>query len=164
MKKIKLLAAILALSTFNIANAATASAPMQVTATVEPKCNISATNMNFGTIQLGEGAPIGNSSVTVECTKGTPYSIAFNGGLNSPLLSTVYRLKHATLNEYLEYMLSIPNQVIISPNQTSISGTGNGIGTGFEKVTVIQGVLNTSANVNVTPGSYSDIVTITLTY
>ena len=161
MKKIKLLAGLVALSAFNMAYAATASAPMQVTATVDSKCNISAGNMGFGTIQLGGTSPTANSNVTVECTKDTAYSIAFNGGLNN--LSGAYRLKHATLNQYLDYMLSAggsPNQII--PNQTIQTGVGAGLGSSLATVIAIQGSIN--PNSNVSAGNYSDTITVTVTY
>jgi spore coat protein U-like protein len=156
MKTIKLLTILIAFSSFHLANAATATAPMQVTATVDPKCTITISDIAFGTVQLNSTNPSVMSSFTAQCTNGTTYNISFDGGLNAS--SYGYRLKHATLSEYLSYTLTIPSTGPVNPNQTAYSGTGNG---SLSSV-IIQGSLNTSANV--TPGKFSDTVTVTVTY
>jgi spore coat protein U-like protein len=165
MKKIKLLVGLIALSTLNIANAATASAPMQVTATVAPKCVLTAFNIAFGTIQLGGSgtSPQSQGMVAVECTKSTSFSISFDGGLNG-VASPNRRLKHASLNEYIDYSLGIPLAPPGVPfNQTAFSGTGNGIGVAGSTISVpITATINPNANVS--SGNYSDTVSVTVTY
>jgi spore coat protein U-like protein len=158
MKKIKLLAGLIALLTLNIGNASTASAPMQVTATVAPKCTVVAPNITFGTVQMGSsGMPV-FGVINIECTKGTAFSVAFDGGLNG-VFSPNRRMKHASLNEYLEYSLSVGGQD--TPfNQTNNSGVGDGIGSPVNMLVNA----NVNTNANVSAGNYSDSVTVTVTY
>jgi spore coat protein U-like protein len=161
MNKIKLLIALAILPAFNLANASTATAPMQVTATVDPKCTISANNMDFGSIQLNSTSVILTTMLSAQCTNGTTYSVSFDAGVNAN--SGGYRLKHATLSQYLSYTLTTQSNQPINPNQIFYNGTGTGTGSGTTPTTIfIQGSLNTSANV--TPGKFSDTLTVTVTY
>jgi spore coat protein U-like protein len=158
MKKIKLIAGLIALSAFNMAYAATASAPMQVTATVDSKCNISSGNIAFGSIQYGGGTINTNSNITVDCSKDTAYSLAINEGLNPS--SGLRRLKHATLAEYFNYTL-IDGATNLPIDSTQFyTGVGSGLGT-LQSV-LVKGRIN--ANTNVSTGNYSDTVTVTITY
>jgi outer membrane usher protein len=158
--KFKLLISLIGLTTLNITHASTSTVPMQVSVTVDAKCNITINNMALGSIKLNASNPNISSSFTAECTNGTAYSISFDAGLNGN--ASGYRLKHATLNEYLQYMLWVQSSSQqINPNQTVYSGTGIGI-TGNGTPVVIQGGVN--SNANVTPGNFSDIVSVTITY
>jgi spore coat protein U-like protein len=156
MKKIKLLAGLMAFSAFNMAHAATASAPMQVTATVAPKCTISQQNISFGQLTGASTQSQVISGYTVDCTKNTAYTISWDGGLN--VSGSIRRLKHATLNEYLIYSLFMDN-VGTLPINGSWPGTGTGVPTNGMPITGY--IMN---NQNVTPGNYSDTVTATITY
>ena len=60
--------------------AGTATATFNVTATVPTWCKATATNLNFGPYNPSSGAVTGNSAVTVNCTKGTAFTVALNAG------------------------------------------------------------------------------------
>lgn len=161
MNKIKLLTGLIALSVFNLANAATTSSPMQVSATIEPKCLVYSQDMLFGNVQLGAGASSVSisSNFNVECTKDTAYSVSWDGGLNASGTSTERRLKHATLNEYVTYLLKVDTNEV--PSHTPVvTGYGYGIGTATTKQ--ITGTISAS---QIAPaGNYTDIVTMTVEY
>jgi spore coat protein U-like protein len=157
MKKIKLLVGLIALLTLNIGNASTASAPMQVTATVDNKCTVVAPNIAFGTVQMGSsGMPV-FGFINVECTKGTAFSVAFDGGLNG-VVSPNRRMKHTSLNEYLDYELNVGSPAQF--NQAFMSDVGTGIGSPIG----ISFNASVNTNANVSAGNYSDTVTVTITY
>ena len=59
----------------------TASFSFQVSATVLKSCNVTATNLNFGTFGDLNAAVAGQSEIEVQCSNGMGYSIALNGGL-----------------------------------------------------------------------------------
>jgi spore coat protein U-like protein len=53
---------------------------VKASATLAAVCTISAQNVNFGQISLPIGSQTATSSMTVECTKGSPYTIALTYG------------------------------------------------------------------------------------
>src|ERR1700733_14574677 len=80
----KILSATLAASVL-AAGAAQAANPtvtttFQVSATVQPNCTTSATPLGFGNYTPGNGAVTANSTITVNCTKATGYTIWLNPG------------------------------------------------------------------------------------
>ena len=80
----KILSATLAASVL-AAGAAQAANPtvtttFQVSATVQPNCTTSATGLGFGNYTPGNGAVTANSTITVNCTKATGYTIWLNPG------------------------------------------------------------------------------------
>ncbi|EQB15201.1 spore coat protein U domain-containing protein [Novosphingobium lindaniclasticum] len=63
------------------ASAATATAPMAVTATVQSACIVAATPLAFGSYDPTSGAPKdGTSVITVTCTSGTSFTVGLNAG------------------------------------------------------------------------------------
>jgi spore coat protein U-like protein len=161
MNKIKLIAGLVCLSTFNVVHAANSSAPMQVSATIESKCLVSSQDMLFGNVQLDSPSslmPI-PSNFNVQCTKDTAYSIYWDSGLNAASVGAERRLKHTTLNEYVTYKLSIGSDAV-NPYIPVITGYGQGVGAGIIKQ--ITGTINAS---QIAPaGNYTDIVTMTIEY
>src|SRR5258706_102243 len=79
-------AGVLAIS--GTAHALTATSTFTVTATVLKACTVSATNIAFGNYTPGGGALTGNSTISVKCTKTTPYTVALNAGAGSYALRT----------------------------------------------------------------------------
>jgi len=158
--KIKLLTGLIAFSCITSANAATATAPMQITATVDAKCNLTASNMNFANAQPGSMTTTISGSTTfgVECTKDTSYILSFNMGLYSSGIGGTRRLKHTSKTEYLNYSMRVGATTIDDMN--ILAGTGQGFGT--VNTQTINGDLTLPGNAST--GSYSDTVTVTITY
>src|SRR5580698_6820316 len=72
-----LAASVLAAGAAQAANP-TVTTTFQVSATVQPNCTTSATGLGFGNYTPGNGAVTANSTITVNCTKATGYTIALN--------------------------------------------------------------------------------------
>jgi len=63
-----------------IAQAATTTATFAVTATVQSTCSATAATLAFPNYTPGGGAQIGNTSVSIKCTKNTPFTVSLNVG------------------------------------------------------------------------------------
>ena len=86
------------------AYAATDNTTFQVTATINAVCNISATNLDFGVYDPFGATPLdATSTVTLNCTPNTAYSIALNSGLHSGGSFSSRSMKLATGPELMDY-------------------------------------------------------------
>lgn len=84
---------------------------------------------------------------TFWCTKGSAYTISDDNGANKD--GTTYRMKHASLSEYIPYSFTYTS-----------TGTGTGRSTTVT-MNIASSVLGTDyADVSV--GNYSDVVTLTI--
>ncbi len=52
----------------------------QATANVSPSCNLQTSALDFGTVTLINGAVDAQTTLSVQCTAGIPYTVALNGG------------------------------------------------------------------------------------
>lgn len=134
--------------------AATATAPIAVSATVVATCVISATNMGFGNY-TGLVATA-TSTVTVQCTNTTPYTVSLNAGTSSGSTVTARKMTGAA-GVYLNYGLY--SDASYQTNfVTTASITGNGAA---QPITVYGSV---PAGQYVAPNTYTDTITATVTY
>ena len=151
--------------------AGTATATLNVTATVISACSVSVpTNVAFGNYNPASGSPTNaTGTLNVTCTSSTPYQIAMDAGANaSTANNTTTRRMQAAGSRYLPYSLYLDS------GHTTIWGDGNNSsslyptnstyanGTGVAQSYSIYGQI--TANQYVAPGSYSDTVTVTVTY
>src|ERR1700749_3059778 len=75
------LAAAVALAMSSLAGAGTATGTFTVQATISSACSVSATTLNFGAYSPTSGTALnGSSTISVNCTNGTPYTTALNVG------------------------------------------------------------------------------------
>src|SRR5690242_9277474 len=89
---------------FQMASAATATNTFTVNATVISSCLVSASNLAFGNYDpLAAGATDGTSTVTVQCTLLTPFTIGLNEGTS--LGATVSTRKMTKGTDTLAYSL-----------------------------------------------------------
>src|SRR5450755_4356913 len=63
-----------------VAQAVTTTTTFAVTATVQSTCSATAATLAFPNYTPGGGAQIGNTSISVKCTKNTPFTVALNAG------------------------------------------------------------------------------------
>jgi spore coat protein U-like protein len=139
--------------------ASTTTATFAVTATVQATCQIVATPLAFGTYS---GTQIDTTStVTATCTNSTTYTLGFNAGLGLGALTSNRLMTGpgAALLIYSSYRDSgrTLNWGII-PGIDTLAGTGNG----SAQAITVYGRLG--AGQYVTPGSYSDTLTATITF
>lgn len=148
------------------AHAATTTTNFTVTSTLLATCSATANALAFGTYTPGAGTLTANGTVTVKCTKNSPYTVALNGG--STTGGTVAQRLMASGANTLQYNLftsAALNTVFGDGSGTSKTeaGTGAGIATGTA-FTVFGQLPDNAANQVAVPGSYSDTVTVTITY
>lgn len=159
MQKItcSLIAASLLLS--QAANAATATQNFNVTATVVNACTLSSiSDLAFGNYSFSAPS-LGTTSVNVTCSLGSSYTLHINDGLYGSSAST-RKMKHGTLTDNLSYTLS---NSLAGATWGDTAGTGvTGTGLGVAVPTTIYG--SVAANQTVTAGSYSDTLTMTVTF
>jgi len=148
-----------------LANAATATATFQVTANVQTQCTVSAADLAFGTVDpLGANVDQ-TTTVTVRCTKNTPYTVGLNAGATAG--ATLAQRLMANGADTMNYNLytdaartTVWGNSAAAP--TWVSGTGAGLGTA--QVLTVYGRVPTGQT-NLAVGNYSEpTITVTVTY
>jgi spore coat protein U-like protein len=159
------------ISVASSAHAATTTGTFTVAATVLKACTVSATNINFGNYTPGGGALTGNSTISVKCTRSTPYTVALNAGSTTGG-SLAQRLMGYGADT-LQYNLYTSNAFsTVFGDGTGGSGTGAGAGVGLgaaaQTYTAYGRLVDSTANQNAAPNAaattYADTVTVTVTY
>lgn len=149
------------LSAVSTVSAATATTTFQVDATVISGCNVSATNLSFGNYDpLSLLDQDGTSTITVQCSLGTTYDIGLDPGSGSG--ATVAARKMTKGADTLTYSLYRDLARLLVWGNTVDSDTHSGIGTGLSIPHVVYGRIPAGQNVNT--GSYTDTVTVTVTF
>ena len=149
-----LLAAAIASSSSAFAQSKTAN--FDVSIQVLSTCAISASNMTFSSITTGTTSNTdATSSLTVNCSQGTPYTISLGNGAN---YSNIRRMAWGGSHvEYALYQDSSRSQEWA--NQNPKAGTGSGA----DQTITVFGRIPSGQNVTNT-GSYGDTVIATITY
>jgi spore coat protein U-like protein len=155
----------LAAGTAHAANP-TVTTTFKVAATVQPNCTTSATGLGFGTYTPGNGALAASSNITVNCTKSTAYTIALNPGSTTGD-SFAQRLMASGANTLRYNLYTTAAFATVWGDGTGATATqaGTGAGMGTASTYKVYGQLPDSAvNQAAVPGSYTDTITVTVTY
>ena len=145
--------------------AATTTTTFQVTANVAAQCNVAAVNLLFGAVlPLGPNVDQ-TTTVTVNCTKNSPYTVGLDAGVTTG--ATIAQRKMANGADIMNYNLytdaarsTVWGNSAVAP--TWVSGTGAGLGTA--QVLTVYGRVPTGQT-NLAVGSYSETtITVTVTY
>ncbi len=149
-----------------IAQAATTTTTFAVTATVQSSCSATAATLAFPNYTPGAGAQIGNTSISVKCTKNTPFTVLLNAGSTTGD-AFAQRLMASGANT-LQYNLytSAALSTIFGDGTGgtgTIAGTGLGVATA-NTVQVFGQVPDNATNQAVVPGAYADTITVTVSY
>ena len=129
-----------------------------VTATVAASCTVSAANLAFGTYDRTLGSN-GTTTITSNCTLATSYTLALDFGGAADVNS---RVMDGPNSETLNYQLTqdvaglVPWGTVTDGDEVSL------VGTGLDVPTTVYGQIASGQNVEA--GSYSDTVTVTLTF
>lgn len=168
MNKLTLIAAALFATVFaGAAGAATDTTTFNVKIVITESCDIhtaAATDVDFGSHARSAGQWDATGSLVVNCSQGTPYTIALNAGSNSSSATasaTNRRMTDGT--NFVPYGLY--RDAARSEFWGDVVGTDVLSGTGTAasvNVPVYGRVL--AASTNVPAGTYSDVVTATITY
>lgn len=148
------------------AHAATTTANLPVTATLQATCSASAAALAFGAYTPGAGARTGNTTVSVRCTKNTAYTVALNAGTTTGG-SLVQRLMASGANtlQYNLYTTAAFASVFGDGTGGTLTAAGTGAGVATPNTLTVFGNLPDSAtNQAAVPGNYSDTILVTVTY
>ena len=136
--------------------AASGTSSFDVSIQVLATCSISASNMTFSSITTGTTSNTdATSSLTVNCSNGTPYTIALGNGNN---YSGGRRMTNGTTN--INYYLYSDSG---RSTQWNSASTQTGTGSGSDQSFTIYGRIPSGQSVPFT-GAYSDTIIATVTY
>ena len=146
--------------------AATATASIGISATFISSCTVTGGTINFGSAidPTSASVPIdASTNLTVICSNTTPYSVALNAGTNAGGASNFSARAVKNGIKTLGYQLySDTLHSIIWGDGTSLSAVTPGVGTGSNQTLTVYGRLPSVTGA--IPGTYSDTVTVTVTY
>lgn len=147
-------------------DAGTATDSFQVTATVVSACTVSGGLLNFGAAidPLAAALPVdASASLTVVCTNTTPYSVALDAGVNAGGAANFGSRAMKSGSDLLAYQLyTNAARNIVWGDGSGGSSSAAGTGSGSSQTLTIYGRLPSLSGV--VPGSYSDTVTVTISY
>jgi spore coat protein U-like protein len=143
------------------AGAGTVTDTFDVTLTIQAGCEVSAPNdLNFGTATFLDTALTTTVAFTIRCTSGTIGTISLNGGIGSS--GTVATRTMESGANSVSYSLYTSNAYsTIWVDGTSGTSTYPHSGTGSTTTLTIYGRVPSQSPL---PGTYSDTITITVTY
>jgi spore coat protein U-like protein len=137
----------------------TAHPTFTATATINPKCNVSAQDIDFGSQGLLQTNIDATGQLTVTCTPGTTYNIGLDGGNagagpSGRLMSVAGR--SISYNLYRDTARSLVWGTTIGTN------TAGGTGTGTAQLFSVFG--RVPPQTTPAAGTYKDLITVTVTY
>jgi spore coat protein U-like protein len=107
----------------------TATATFTVTATVPTTCSVATNNLNFGTAGVLAANTDATTTLSPDCTNGTPYNIGLNGGLSGATDPTQRKVTNGAAfvlyGLYRDSARSLPFGNTIGTN--TLTGTGTGL-------------------------------------
>ena len=141
--------------------AATETSTFNVTTTVSNACqNLSADNISFGTYDPLSGTDsTSTGNISVQCTKDATYSIALSTGASASYTNRTMSNGTDTIN-YNLYTDS--GHATVWGDGTSSTSTVSGTATGGTDTSTVYA--KATAGQTVGAGSYSDTITVTVTY
>lgn len=147
-----------------------ATTTFTVSITIVKECSVSTapTNINFGTfgaVSLISSGASGTTSFSVMCSAGVAYTIGFSSGNDLTAGSPTHQMigtagnTHVVQYQLTDTTVGATNTTPLSASSSVISGTGTGVA---QNKTVQATVVNYTAAVQ--PDTYTDTVTLTVTY
>jgi spore coat protein U-like protein len=147
--------------------AANVTSTLPVTSSVVARCQLSIANVNFGNIDMtqlsaGVQSPGVTNPLSVLCTSGTNATITISGGNDASSTVTSHSMKSAA-GDGISYAIVRPNpaqgeSTYLPANGTIAYNSSNGL----SPVSIpIQAKFSKA---DVPSGSYSDVMTVTMTF
>ncbi len=133
-----------------------------VSATITKSCTVTATALDFGTVNGFLSANVDQTTaLQTTCTSGTAYKIGLDNGQNA--VGTTRRMA-GPAGEYAAYELYRDSNRTLRWGNDTTNGTDtvNDSGNGLAKTNTIYGRVAPQATP--APGSYSDTITVNVTY
>ncbi|MEO9336528.1 spore coat U domain-containing protein [Mesorhizobium sp. SB112] len=140
----------------------TATTQFNVQITINAECLInSAGDLTFPATGVIDAAVDATSDIAVQCTNGTDYDLGLDAGQGAAA-TVATRQMTGPGAETVDYSLyTDPARSTVWGNTVTVD-TVAGTGTGTEQVYTVYGQVPTQDTP--TPGTYNDIITVTLTY
>ena len=130
-----------------------------VSATVQATCLVSAPSVTFA---IHTGAMLNaTSTVSVNCTNSTPYSISLSAGSPNGAAVATRRTTESD-SALLIYALAPNSQEVVTQGRMVDTDTAGGIGNGFTQVLADLGKF--SAERHVAAGAYADTIAVTVIF
>jgi spore coat protein U-like protein len=141
--------------------ALTTTSPLSVQMTIQAQCVINSVDaINFGTSGVINSNHDQTSTLKVQCTNSTAYDIELNKGTTAG--ASIAQRKLINGSETINYNLyTDPSRTSVwgeTPNTDTVGATGNGA---EQTYTIFARV---SAQTTPSPNTYTDTVTVTVTY
>lgn len=139
----------------------------EVSATVRGNCVIDPEPLAFGEYFPGAGPVDAESTISVSCSNGTPYTLSLDYGTAPDGSAEARRMSNG--EKTLEYQLYVDAARTVPWAAGTPDGVvaGEGVGMGEDTtraIPVFGRVLDTPSNQSVPEGSYSDVITVTITF
>lgn len=142
--------------------AATSTTTFTVSATVVDDCSVSADNLTFSNYTPTSASnDDATTTVYVTCTVNTAYNIGLNAGTGTGATVTTRKLTDTT-NTVNYSLYQDSNHATVWGNTVS-TDTVSSTGTGSQQSFTVYGRIPGSQSTAV-PGSYTDTITVTVTY
>jgi spore coat protein U-like protein len=143
------------------AQSQTASTTFRVSARVEAVCEVTATDLAFGTYTAQGGTPLqGTTLLRATCTPGSTYNVGLNAGTSPG--ATVNARKMVSGAQVLNYQLYRDSARSQIWGDTTGTDTVTGVGTGIAQDHTVFGAVP-AAQV-VPAGDYQDTITVRVYY
>ncbi|MCC8368780.1 MAG: spore coat U domain-containing protein [Rickettsia endosymbiont of Oxypoda opaca] len=142
--------------------ASPATTSFLVTAQIEDNCSVSANALNFGSyVYTANSDQI--TLINVTCTAGTTYKIALDAGLSGGTTSN-RKMRGTPTTNTLDYFLY--SDFGRTANWGNIIGTDTvaGTGDGTTQGIIVYGRIPSGQNTAVVDSTYSDTITVTVTF
>ncbi len=133
------------------------------TASVAAQCNVSAANLGFGAINPLSSQVDATTTLTVNCTKNSPYIVGLDAGVTTgATIAQRLMANGANTMQYNLYTNSARSSIWGNSSGSWVSGTGAGLAIA-QTLTVYGRVANGQTNLAV--GNYQEnTITVTVTY
>ena len=138
----------------------TANFSFTVSATVTTSCSVTATNLNFGSAGVLTLNVDGTSTVTPQCTNGTPYNVGLDAGTGTG--ATVTNRKMTSGASTITYSLYSDSGRTTVWGNTVGTNTVSGTGTGSNQALTVYG--RVPPQTTPAPAAYTDTIVATATY
>ena len=146
------------------AQAATTSSNLDVSATVTSNCVVSTSPIDFGDVDVTNGANVdGTGGISVTCTSGTAWSADADAGGGTGATLAVRKMSDGT--NFLNYALytNAGRTTVWGDGAGGATATISGTGNGVAQASTIYGRVP-SGQTSLPAGDYLDTVTVTVTY
>jgi spore coat protein U-like protein len=166
MRKLPVITLILGAMAAGFANSATTTTTFAVTSSMLATCSATATALAFSAYTPGGGAKANNSSISIKCTKNTPFTVALNRGTTAGG-TVAQRLMAFGANtlQYNLYTTAAFTTVFGDGSGASQTEAGSGAGIATAVAFTVFGQLPDNApNQAAAPGGYTDTITVTVSY